>query len=87
MKSLALYQIVTFLYRRRPREGTIIEYNKGGSNHQYLVDTAWGEFWVKRKNIIESEGMYNECIRRRAFWGQVNYKPPTEPVSFSITLD
>jgi hypothetical protein len=82
MKALALYQIVTFLYRRRPREGEIIEYKRGGSNHQYLVDTAWGEFWVKRKNIIATEGMYNTSDYRRKL-----YVAPTAPAVFTITLD
>jgi hypothetical protein len=81
MKALAIHQIVRYLYQKRPREGEIIDYNiKFG----YRVQSVYGVSWVKRKNILETEGLYQERIGGVC---RSKYNAPDTPVSFSMTLE
>ncbi len=72
-------QCVRYLFCKRPRDGEIIDYDS--KYCRYKVKSVYGVSWVRRKNILESEGYEQECKYRSS------YRPPTEPVSFSMTLE
>ena len=79
--ALAVYQRVKYLFCKRPREGEIIDYNlKFG----YKVQSVYGVSWVKRRNILESEGLYQDRIGGVC---RSKYNAPDTPASFSITLE
>ena len=79
MRALAVNQLITYLFCKRPRHGEIIDYD--AKYCRYRVKSAYGVSWVRRKNIIETEGYEQETSYRSS------YRPPTEPVSFSMTLE
>ena len=81
MKVLAVNQYITYFFCNRRREGEIIEYDSKYS--RYRVKSVYGVSWVKRKNILESEGLYQDNIPKY----RRNYNAPDTPAIFSFSLE